>query len=90
MTSSNGHYYVPEKSPWPIITMFGVLFLVIGAVLAINSVGVGSWLMVLGFALFGLILYGWFRDVISENLAGVYNAQVDRSFRQGMFWFIAS
>jgi cytochrome c oxidase subunit 3 len=90
MTNSNGHYYVPEKSPWPIITMFGVLFLVIGAVLAINSVGVGNWLMVLGFALFGLILYGWFRDVISENLAGVYNAQVDRSFRQGMFWFIAS
>ncbi|MEE4294687.1 MAG: cytochrome c oxidase subunit 3 [Xanthomonadales bacterium] len=90
MTSSNGHYYVPEKSPWPIITMFGVLFLVIGAVLAINSVGVGSWLMVIGLGLFGLILYGWFRDVISENLAGVYNAQVDRSFRQGMFWFIAS
>jgi cytochrome c oxidase subunit 3 len=27
---------------------------------------------------------------VRENLGDRYNAQVDRSFRQGMFWFIAS
>ena len=36
------------------------------------------------------MFYGWFGDVIKENLTDRYNEQVDRSFRQGMFWFIAS
>jgi cytochrome c oxidase subunit 3 len=33
---------------------------------------------------------GWFRVVINESEAGTYNAQVDRSFRWGMSWFIFS
>ena len=33
---------------------------------------------------------GWFRTVIGESQRGVYNAQVDTSFRMGMFWFIFS
>ena len=36
------------------------------------------------------MFYGWFNAVIKESLADRYNAQVDRSFRQGMIWFIAS
>ncbi len=33
---------------------------------------------------------GWFHTVIGENQQGIYNAQVDRSFRMGMMWFIFS
>ena len=33
---------------------------------------------------------GWFGTVIGENQHGIYNMQVDRSFRMGMMWFIFS
>jgi cytochrome c oxidase subunit III len=36
------------------------------------------------------LFFGWFRTVIAENQAGMYNLDVDKSFRMGMIWFIAS
>jgi cytochrome c oxidase subunit 3 len=33
---------------------------------------------------------GWFHTVIGENQKGMYNMQVDKSFRMGMMWFIFS
>ena len=83
-------YYIPEPSPWPITAMLGILLTLAGTALTMNDVGFGKWLVIAGLALVGVMFYGWFRDVISENLADRYNEQVDRSFRQGMFWFIAS
>jgi len=70
--------------------MLSVLLLLAGTALAINGVGFGRWLLLAGFALLAVMFFGWFGDVIKENLSDCYNAQVDRSFRQGMFWFIAS
>jgi len=36
------------------------------------------------------MFFGWFGTVIGESQAGTYNADVDRSFRMGMMWFIFS
>jgi cytochrome c oxidase subunit 3 len=36
------------------------------------------------------MFFCWFGTVIGENQQGVYNHQVDRSFRMGMIWFIFS
>ena len=36
------------------------------------------------------MLFGWFRDVVDESMAGLYSKQVDHSFRWGMSWFIFS
>ena len=36
------------------------------------------------------MFFGWFGTVIGENQHGIYNMQVDRSFRMGMMWFIFS
>jgi cytochrome c oxidase subunit 3 len=36
------------------------------------------------------MLIGWFGTVIGESQSGLYNAQVGKSFRMGMFWFIFS
>lgn len=83
-------YFIPEPSPWPIIGMVSLLTTLIGAALAMNGVVVGKFIVMGGLLLFAFLLFGWFRDVISENLADCYNQQVDRSFRMGMFWFIAS
>jgi cytochrome c oxidase subunit 3 len=84
------HYFIPEPSPWPFIAMFAVFALLFGATLMINDVAFGGASVLLGTLLLAFIFYAWFRDVVGENLSGAYNAQVDRSFRQGMYWFIAS
>jgi cytochrome c oxidase subunit 3 len=83
-------YFIPEPSPWPIIGMVSLLTTLFGTALAINGVAAGGYIVAAGLVLFFGLLYGWFRDVIRENLSDRYNQQVDRSFRMGMFWFIAS
>ena len=83
-------YYIPNPSPWPIIGMISLLITLAGTALTINGVVFGRYMVIGGLLLFGFLLYGWFRDVIGENLRDCYNKQVDTSFRMGMFWFIAS
>ncbi len=46
--------------------------------------------MYTGFAVLAFMMFGWFGTVIRESESGVYNEQVDRSFRMGMGWFIFS
>ena len=84
------HYFIPDPSPWPIIGMVSLLTTLFGVALAINGVGIGKFFVIAGLLLFAFLLYGWFRDVVGENLSDLYNGQVDRSFRMGMLWFIAS
>jgi cytochrome c oxidase subunit 3 len=83
-------YYVPDPSPWPITAMLSVLLMLAGTALLLNGVSIAGWMILAGFALLVVMFYGWFGDVIKENLTDRFNEQVDRSFRQGMFWFIAS
>lgn len=90
MSAAQGHYYIPEPSRWPIITMTAIFSILCGTALFIHDVGAGAIIMAVGFALLAYIFFGWFGDVVRENLAGSYNGQVDRSFRMGMIWFIAS
>ena len=89
--AANDHYFVPEPSPWPVIAGGSLLLLLCGTALAMNGVTtVGSAMIVIAFLLIAWFMYGWFGDVIGENLAGSYHRREDRSFRQGMYWFIAS
>ena len=46
--------------------------------------------MLVGVAVIIFMVTGWFAEVIGESQRGLYNEQVDKSFRQGMFWFIFS
>src|SRR3990172_6799024 len=46
--------------------------------------------MALGAAIIIYMMVRWFGQVIGESESGTYNAQVDRSFRWGMAWFIFS
>jgi cytochrome c oxidase subunit 3 len=45
---------------------------------------------VLGGIVLVTMIFGWFATVIEESERGLYNAQVDSSFRWGMSWFIFS
>jgi cytochrome c oxidase subunit 3 len=56
----------------------------------LNGADSGFWVMMLGVAIMIVMLTGWFGTVINESVGGLYNEQVDKSFRMGMFWFIFS
>jgi cytochrome c oxidase subunit 3 len=87
--TTGGKYYVPPDSPWPIYGSATLFVLMIGLCGWLNE-WYGPWLFLLGLAmLFGLFA-GWFGTVIGENQKGMYDMQVDRSFRMGMMWFIFS
>jgi cytochrome c oxidase subunit 3 len=85
-----GAYYVPHGTRWPILGSFGLFFTVGGAALWMNEFEPGKYVMVLGIACILSMMFGWFRTVIGESLAGIYSKQVDTSFRMGMMWFIFS
>lgn len=88
MHGAPGHYYLPQPSWWPLIGSSGLFFLAIGAATLIQG-GSPVWLGI-GASILAIMLIGWFGTVIRENQRGLYGAQVDRSFRWGMAWFIFS
>lgn len=88
------NYYVPAQSYWPIVGAVGLLFIAIGAGTTVQQIGSeassGSWMLTIGIGIIIAMMFGWFNDVIVESDKGLYSAQMDRSFRQGMSWFIFS
>jgi cytochrome c oxidase subunit 3 len=60
------------------------------AAMWLNGAGAGRWTFLLGAAIIVYMLFGWFGEVIRESESGMYNEQVDSSFRLGMAWFIFS
>ena len=90
MSHAEERYYVPHDSYWPIVGSVGLLFLMLGVSIWLNGTDAGFWIMMAGFAVIIFMLVGWFGTVIGESVGGLYNAQVDKSFRMGMFWFIFS
>ncbi len=99
-TSNQAHktesYYVPAQSRWPIVASVALFMLALGsgslinALSAVKSTSVGLTLVLAGALLMSVVLFGWFGRVISESQQGLYSAQMDRSFRWGMGWFIFS
>ncbi|MDR5892665.1 cytochrome c oxidase subunit 3 [Halomonas mongoliensis] len=86
---SGGSYYVPATSKWPILgsLALGLMMVGTGMVLVYDR---GTLLMVVGILSVLAVMALWFRDVVRESRQGLYDAQMDRSFRQGMGWFIFS
>ncbi|EKE77492.1 cytochrome c oxidase subunit 3 [Gallaecimonas xiamenensis] len=89
------HYYVPTSSIWPIVGALGLFMIAFGAGHYVPEVtqgkeGFGGWLLLAGLTTIVLMCFGWFGTVIHESMKGLYSAQMDRSFRQGMSWFIFS
>jgi len=89
-THTDEHYYVPHGSHWPVVGSIGLLLLMTGVSSWLNGADFGFYVMLAGFAVIIFMVTGWFGTVIGESEGGLYNAQVDKSFRQGMFWFIFS
>ena len=95
MSQNYEKYYVPAQSYWPIVGAVGLFCIAFGAGGYVNDVtkgvsGNSVYLLYSGLAIIVFMMVGWFRNVIEESMTGLYSAQMDRSFRQGMGWFIFS
>ena len=84
------HYYVPQPSLYPIFLSAGMFLLALGFILLMNKFAPGPWVMGTGTAVIIFVLFKWFGAVIAENQRGDYTDWEDKSFRQGMVWFIGS
>jgi cytochrome c oxidase subunit III len=84
-----GYYFAPA-SKWPVVGSTALFLLAIGGVMMMNSIDGGGWFMIAGFGVLLWMLFGWFGQVIGESQNGLFNAQVDTSFRWSMSWFIFS
>ena len=87
--TDSSKYYLPHGSPWPILGSVALFCLMLGGVSYLNG-WLGGYVFLPGAILLATMFFCWFGTVIDENQHGVYNLEVDRSFRLGMMWFIFS
>ncbi|MDH5885464.1 cytochrome c oxidase subunit 3 [Vibrio splendidus] len=97
MSSKKEVYFVPHQSHWPLVGAIALFLVAVGAGLTVQNMGTdaaggvfGKAVLLVGFCVLLYMLAGWFSNVITESLSGVYSEQISRSFRQGMSWFIFS
>lgn len=83
-------YYLPTPSWWPIVGSVALLTLAAGFVLVLQQIPAGAYVMLAGGLILIGMLVGWFGTVIRESVGGLFNDQVDLSYRWGMGWFIFS
>ncbi|MGI1679416.1 MAG: cytochrome c oxidase subunit 3 [Cellvibrionaceae bacterium] len=88
--ASEGGYYVPEQSKFPIFASIGLFLTVFGAANWINGNDMGMTLFFSGSLVMAIVLWNWFATVIKENMAGLNSDQLKRSYVWGMGWFIFS
>jgi cytochrome c oxidase subunit 3 len=87
---AEGAYYVPHSTRWPLIGSIGMALMLSSTAMWLNGSGVAGWTALAGAAVIIYMVFGWFAEVIRESESGIYNEQVDSSFRLGMSWFIFS
>lgn len=87
---AHGTYYVPKPSHWPLVGSVGLTTMLVGAASWLHHDWYGPYLFTLGICIIIAMMFGWFGQVIYESEKGLYDLQVDRSFRWGMSWFIFS
>lgn len=83
-------YYVPHSSRWPIIAAIGLFMLALGAATCFHGDSFGPYILSGGIFVIIYMMVGWFGSVINESESGLYNLQMEHTFRWGMFWFIFS
>lgn len=84
------YYFIADPSHWPIVGTIGIFTTVIGLVQTLHKAAIGPYLLVAGLAIILATMFGWFGAVIKESINGMHNAQMDRTYRWGMLWFIVS
>jgi cytochrome c oxidase subunit III len=83
-------YYLPAPSHWPLIGSSGLFLLALSVPNFVHGNVIAHYFFFAGALLLAYMMFGWFSTVINESMDGLYNAQMDRTYRWGMGWFILS
>jgi len=70
MSATNGDYYLPDPSPWPLVASVGLFTLAGGFVMLVNDVNVAPWVMLAGGLIIAFMMFGWFGVVVLESERG--------------------
>ncbi len=84
------YYFIPQPSHWPVVGAVALLLMGMGAAFWFNNFAAGPWMVLAGFCVLLVMMFGWFGTVIGESEGHQYNKKVDLSFRWSMSWFIFS
>ncbi len=93
--SANNHqdwdeYFVADSAGVVHTGTVGLFVMLGGAAMTLNGTAWGKYAFFIGLSLTIYMLFRWFADQIKESRAGLLSAQVDRTYRWGMGWFIFS
>ena len=88
--ASTERYFVPQPSAWPFVLTAGLVAIIFGVAGYLEDKHFGPAPLYAGIATLVYIVFRWFRGVAMESEGGKYTAQVDRTYRWGMSWFIFS
>ena len=83
-------YFVPAPSAWPFVLTAALFTTIYGVWGYLEDKHIGAIPIYVGVAVALFIIFRWIRGVARESEGGAYNAQVDRTYRWGMSWFIFS
>lgn len=91
MSGTQNHpYHLVNPSPWPLLTSFAMLTLVVGAALSLHKMGIGHIVLLAGLASTATCCFFWWRDTIREGLHHDHTPAVQKGLRLGMALFIMS
>ena len=83
-------YHLSNPSPWPLLSSFGAISLVVSFATFFSLIGAPSLLLLSSFTL-ALVLYQWWRDVCREgSVQGFHTARVQSGLQWGIALFILS
>jgi cytochrome c oxidase subunit 3 len=88
--AQTGGYYFAPPSHWPMVGSIALFLMAVGFAAILNDYGYGWIAFWAGVLVLVYMLFGWFGQVIRESEAGLYNDQMDGSYRWSMSWFIFS
>src|SRR3990167_11295089 len=84
------YYFIADPSFWPLMGSIGLFCTVFGLVQTLHHGAIGPYLMAVGAIFLLTTMFGWFGRVIQESETGLHSAQMDRTYRWAMLWFIVS
>jgi cytochrome c oxidase subunit 3 len=84
-------FHLVDRSPWPFLISFSLLFLATGMVMYMHFYEFGGYLALTGLILLILTMIAWWRDVIRESThLGYHSKAVQKGLKVGFILFIAS
>jgi cytochrome c oxidase subunit 3 len=84
-------FHMVGVSPWPIVTSFSALAMLVGLVMIFHNITYGIYYAVLGFICLAFFMFEWWQDIIAEGtFYSRHTLRTVTGFRLGMMLFIAS